>query len=137
MSIDLVRWHVYWILKSKIFRKIILKGGAPLFFYKLKLVIKDSKIEEFVECLLSLLEGLRKENGSHDVSFYKDLEKENTYGLVGEWKTREAMEKHFKNKNFSVLIGAARVLSETFEMSVGDLLETGSFSLAKEKISLQ
>jgi quinol monooxygenase YgiN len=108
-----------------------------LIFYKLKLVIKDSKVEEFVECLFSLLEGLRKENGSHDVSFYKDLEKENTYGLVGEWKTREAMEKHFKSKNFSVLIGAARVLSETFEMSVGDLLETGSFSLAKEKISLQ
>ena len=95
MSMDHVRWHVYWVLKSKIFRKIILKGGAPLFFYKLKLVIKDSKIEEFVECLFSLLEGLRKENGSHDVSFYKDLEKENTYGLVGEWKTREAMEKHF------------------------------------------
>ena len=80
---------------------------------------------------------MAKENGSHDVSFYKDLEKENTYGLVGEWKTREAMEKHFKNKNFSVLIGAAKVLSETLEMSVGDLLETGSFSLAKEKISLQ
>ena len=32
MSMDLVRWHVYWILKSKILRKIILKGGPPFFF---------------------------------------------------------------------------------------------------------
>jgi quinol monooxygenase YgiN len=30
---------------------------------------------------------------------YRDSDKENTYSLVGEWKTRPAMEKHFKTQN--------------------------------------
>jgi quinol monooxygenase YgiN len=27
---------------------------------------------------------------------YRDSEKENTFSVVGKWKTRPAMEKHFK-----------------------------------------
>jgi quinol monooxygenase YgiN len=107
-----------------------------MFSYQLKLVIKESKIDEFIECLHSLIEGLRKENGCLDVSFYRDLEKENTYSLIGDWQTQVARDKHFKNKNFVVLIGAARVLSETFKMNISKISETGSFSLAKEKFTL-
>jgi len=43
---------------------------------------------------------------------------------------------HFKREKFSVLIGAARVLGEEFEMSIGETLEKGSYQFAKEKISL-
>jgi len=107
-----------------------------LFLYQLKLVIKESKVDEFVEALHSLLGEVRKEKGCVDVSFYRELEQENAYSLIGKWKTQQAMEKHFNNKSFSVLIGAARVLGETFEMCVGNLSETGSFKLAKEKITM-
>ncbi len=108
-----------------------------MFSYQLTVVIKEPNIDEFIECLHSLIEGLRNENGCLEFSFYRDLEKENTYSLVGEWKTQAARGKHFKNKNFIVLIGAAKVLSDTFKMSISDISETGSFSLAKEKITLQ
>jgi quinol monooxygenase YgiN len=107
-----------------------------LFSYQLTLAIKESKIDEFIECLHSLTESLRKESGCLDVNFYRDLEKENTYSLIGNWETQVARDKHFKNKNFIVLIGAARVLSDTFKMSISDITETGRFSLAKEKIKL-
>ena len=45
------------------------------------------------------------------------------------------MEKHFKTQNFEVLIGAARVLGETFEMNIAEGLKTGGFELAREQIS--
>jgi hypothetical protein len=47
------------------------------------------------------------------------------------------MDKHFKNKNFEVLIGAAKVLGETFKLDIGETPETGGFQLAREKILLQ
>jgi hypothetical protein len=36
-----------------------------------------------------------------------------------------------------VLIGAARVLGETFEMNIAEVLKTGGFKLAKEQIASQ
>ena len=47
------------------------------------------------------------------------------------------MEAHFKREEFSVLIGAARVLGEDLEMSISETLEKGGHQFAKEKISLQ
>ena len=95
-----------------------------MFMYQIILVVKKNKRDEFIECMLSLLEEFRKEKGLLDVSFYRNIEKENTYIMIGEWRTRQAMEKHFKNKHFLVLIGAVRVLAETYEMNIGEMSET-------------
>jgi len=56
--------------------------------------------------------------------------------VIGEWKTRQAMEKHFKQKSFPVLIGAASVLGKDFEMNISETLEKGRYQLAKKKITL-
>jgi quinol monooxygenase YgiN len=68
---------------------------------------------------------------------YRDSEKENTFSVIGKWRTRQAMEKHFKTQNFEVLIGAARVLGETFEMNLAEVLETGCFELARKQMASQ
>jgi hypothetical protein len=47
------------------------------------------------------------------------------------------MEKHFKTQDFEVLIGAARVLGETFEMNIAEVLKTGGFELGREQIAYQ
>ena len=73
---------------------------------------------------------IRKEKGCLDHSVYRDSEKENIYSVVGEWKTRPAMEKHFQTHDFELVIGAARVLGETFEMNIAEVLETGGFNAA-------
>ena len=100
-------------------------------FYHIKIVVKQYKTDEFVKSMRSFARRIRKEKGCLGYSLYRDSEKENTYSVVGEWKTRQAMEKHFKTQDFEVLIGAARVLVETFEMNLAEVLETGGFKLAK------
>ena len=97
-----------------------------MFVYQIKLVIKENKIDEFIDCLLSMSGEFRKAKGFLDVRCYRNIEKENTYIMIGEWRTRQAMEKHFKNKHFKnkhflVLIGAVRVLAETYEMNIGEI----------------
>jgi quinol monooxygenase YgiN len=108
-----------------------------LIFYQIKIVIKPYKTDEFVESMRSFARRIRKEKGCLGYSVYRDFEKENTYRVVGEWKTRQAMEKHFKTQDFEVLIGAAMVLGETFEMNIAEVLKTGDFKLAREQIASQ
>jgi quinol monooxygenase YgiN len=107
-----------------------------VYSYKLRVVVAENKFDEFIDSLVSLSSGIRKEKGCLDLSLYRDLEKKNAYSVLGEWKTLHDMEKHFNKKVFSVLIGAAKVLSEDFEMSIGETLEKGGYQLARKKITL-
>jgi quinol monooxygenase YgiN len=97
--------------------------------YQIKIVIQEYKTDEFIDSLRSLVSGFRKEKGCLSYILYRDSEKENTFSVIGEWKTRNAMQKHFLTPKFEVLIGAARVLGETFEMSMAEVLESEGFEL--------
>ena len=59
---------------------------------------------------------------------------ENIYLVVGDWETSQSMEKHFQAQDFSLLIGAARVLGETFTINIAEVSKTGGFELAREQI---
>ena len=108
-----------------------------MYSYHIKLDIKKDKLDEFVGTLVELSDEYRKEKGCIDISLYRDIEKKFAYSLVGEWETLKDMENHFRKKNFSVLIGAAKVLGENLQMNISEPQETGSFELAKKKIELQ
>jgi len=108
-----------------------------MLFYQIKIVVKPYKTDEFIKSMRSFSRRIRKEKGCLSFSVYRDSEKENTYSMVGEWKTNQAMAKHFKTQDFEVLIGAARVLGETFEMNIAEGLKTGGFELAREQMGTQ
>jgi quinol monooxygenase YgiN len=105
--------------------------------YQLKIEIKENKIDEFVSFLTSMLGELRIEEGCLDYSLYRDMEKENIYGVIAEWTDKKSMDGHFMKKNFSLLVGAAEVLGENFELIIYEISEKGSSQLAREKIELQ
>ena len=50
-----------------------------MFFYQIKVVVKENKVDEFIESLRSLSSGFRKEKGCLEFSMYRDTEKENTF----------------------------------------------------------
>ena len=113
------------ILKLEFAYHLSLKKDFEMFLYQLKIVVAEKKRDEFIDSLRFLSNEIREEQGCLDFSLYRDLEKKNAYSVVGKWKTRQAMEDHFKQEKFSVLMGAARVLGESFEMSIGETLEKG------------
>ena len=106
-----------------------------MFIYQLKIQIKQNKLDEFAISLHSFLPKICSQKGCLDFRAYQDIERENMYIVVGEWKTHQAMEKHFTTHDFEVLIGAAVVLGETFEMKITEVLKTGGLELARERIS--
>ena len=108
-----------------------------MFIYQIKTEIRPFKSDEFVDSMRSFLNSIRKEKDCLGYSIYQDSEKKNTYSLIGHWKKRQAMEKHFQTPEFEFLIGAARVLGETFAMSIAEVSQTGGFELVKEQIASQ
>jgi quinol monooxygenase YgiN len=104
---------------------------------QLKIVIKPYKTDEFVKSIRSFAREICREKGCLGYSVYRDIEKENTFSVIGEWRTRPAMEKHFQTRYFELIIGAAKVLGDTFEMNIAEALESGDFKLAKEQIALR
>lgn len=105
-----------------------------MLIYQLKIEIKQYNPVKFVNSMRSFLPKICHQKDCLDFSMYQDSEKENTYIVVGEWKTRQAMEKHFKTREFELLIGVARVLGEVFVMNIAEVSKTGGFELAKEQI---
>ena len=113
-----------------------LRKDFELLLYQLKLVVPENKLDEFIDSLRFLSKGIREEEGCLDFSLYRDLEKKDAYRVSGEWKTQQDMEAHFKRENYSVLIGASRVLGQDFEMSIAETREKGNYQFAQEKIFL-
>ena len=108
-----------------------------MYSYQMRIEIRKDKIDEFVEFLISMLRQFREEEGCVDFDLYGDIEKENFYSVTAYWKTQEAMEKHFKRKSFSLLVGSTKVLGENLEMKIGETSQRGDATLAGEKIKLQ
>jgi quinol monooxygenase YgiN len=108
-----------------------------MLIYQIKIKIRQYKTDEFVNSMRSFARKIRKQKDCLGYSVYRDSEKENLYCLAGEWKTRQAIEKHYQTHDFKVLIGAAKVLGETFEMNIAEVSKTGSYELAREQSAPQ
>ena len=98
--------------------------------YQIKIVIQGYKTDEFVDSLRAHLPEFRKEKGCLDYNVYQDFDRELAFCIVAEWETHETMQQHFLTQKFEVLIGSARVLGDTFEMMMAEVLESGDFELS-------
>jgi len=103
--------------------------------YQIKIDVQEDKIDEFVRSLHSLWFKFLKEDGCLSYYVYREFEKENTFCLVGEFATHEAMDNHFQTPDFEVLVGAAGVLGKGIRMIISDILEKGGSDLAKSKLA--
>ena len=96
--------------------------------YLIKVVLKYYKDDEFIGTMRTLSKKIRKEEDCLRFDLYRDMEKDNAFTMVGVWKSRKAMEKHFKYQNYKVMIGAAKVLGESYEMKIAELLDKDDLS---------
>lgn len=107
------------------------------FLYEIKIVVKQYKNDEFVEFMRTLSCKMSKQKDCLAYSVYRESLNESTYRVMGKWRTRQAMDKHLKTQDFEVLIGATKVLGETSEMNIAEVLQTGDLKLASKQIASQ
>lgn len=97
--------------------------------YQVNLVARKYKEAELVTFLNTVSKEIQKENGYAGFELYKNMEKENAFSIVGVWKNRRSMEEHFQGENYKVLLGATKVLGESYEIKIAELLDKNGLVL--------
>ena len=100
--------------------------------YLIKVVLKLYKDDEFIATMRKLSDKIRKEEDCARFELYRDVEKDYAFTMMGVWKSREGMEKHFQNYNYKIMVGAAKVLGESFEMKIAEQLDKDGLELVRE-----
>ena len=111
-----------------------LKSGKQVVIVLIKIVVKKYKNEEFLGSMLMYQTKVRDQQGCLSFHLYQDTDEENTYRLLSEWESAKAMEKHFKTHEFELLLGAAKVLCESFEIETTKVLHIGDLNWALRQI---
>lgn len=67
---------------------------------------------EVMQTLLSMIEPTEMESGCLSYAGFRDIEDKNLFNLLGEWETREDLDRHIQSAMFGVLLGTKSLLRE-------------------------
>ena len=110
------------------------KSGKRMVNLLIKIAVKEYKRDEFLESIRAYLETIRQQPGCLSCDLYQDSEDDKIYQLLSAWKTRKTLEKHFQSAEYELLLGAARVLGEGFEIETAEVAGSGNFAWAQDQI---
>ncbi|MCJ7685996.1 MAG: antibiotic biosynthesis monooxygenase [Desulfobacteraceae bacterium] len=82
----------------------------------ISLKVFRQKRDEFLQTLHSLQSDLKKDQGLIKSALYQDVNDPERFHLINEWETEQDYDNYLRSENFSVLIGALKVLSEETEV---------------------
>ena len=76
------------------------------------ITVRPENRKELCLTVASLLNPIRQEPGCNSYKFYGEASDENSFLLMGEWQTREALNQHLESNNFAVLMGSIMLLAK-------------------------
>ena len=75
-----------------------------------RVTVRPENRMELLQTIWSLLDPIRREKGCLMYRFYEEAGEENSFVLIGEWETRDDIEKHLHYANYAVLHGSIMIL---------------------------
>jgi quinol monooxygenase YgiN len=76
------------------------------------ITVRPENRKELCLTVASLLNPIRQEPGCNAFKFYGEAGDENSFLLMGEWETREALNQHLESNSFAVLMGSILLLAK-------------------------
>jgi len=74
--------------------------------------VRPENRKELCLTVASLLNPIRQEPGCKAYKFYGEAGDENSFLLIGEWQTPDALNQHLESNNFAVLMGSIMLLAK-------------------------
>lgn len=71
-----------------------------------------------------IAEKTRHEKGCHDCRISQDIDRENLIYLEELWEKRLYLDEYLRSDIFSALLGAVKLLGETYDIQINDTLQT-------------
>ena len=85
---------------------------------RVTLDVLPEKQLEFVQTLLSMIEPAGKETGCLSYAVFLDIENKHRFNMLGEWETREDLNKHFMSHRFGALLGTKSLLDTPMQIQI-------------------
>lgn len=109
-----------------------LKHGAAMIVSSTKISVPSENRKEFLQTLNLLIGRIRYEKGCIRYNAYQDVENQNVFIIVEEWKTQADLDKHLRSDKFGVLLGALKLLSDTPEIKFSMMAQTTEIEALRE-----
>ena len=74
--------------------------------------VRPEKRKEVMQTLPSMIEPTRQERGCLGYHVFQNIEDKNSVSIIGEWETREDLDRHMRSDRFSILLGTKSLLKE-------------------------
>ena len=91
---------------------------------EIRMTILPQTQMEFLQSYLTAIRRVRKQPGCIRCNLSRDMEDGNSFILIGEWQTQEALDTHIGSEQFGILMAAADVLGEHKEVQVNTVAQT-------------
>ena len=85
---------------------------------RVTLDVLPEKQLELVQTLISMIEPAVKEEGCLSYTVFCDIEKRHRFSMLGEWKTREDLNHHFRSHRFGALLGTKSLLDTSMQIQI-------------------
>lgn len=91
---------------------------AVMIVFRIVMNVIPEKRLEIMQTLLPMIEATATRPGCLGFGVFCDIEDDNRFSLLGEWETREALDRHIASHPFSVLLGTRWLLCEPLEIRI-------------------
>jgi quinol monooxygenase YgiN len=92
---------------------------------------RPAKRKELLQTLHALIQELRNEKVCIKCSACQDIEAENSFCLIEEWKSQLELDNHLRSDIFTVLLGAKNLLSKPLEFKFNSVSSTAGMEAVK------
>jgi quinol monooxygenase YgiN len=89
-----------------------------MFIVRITMIALPEKRKEIMQTLLSMVETAGLEEGCLRYDGFLDLRDDKAFSLIGEWATREDMNRHIRSERFSVLLGTKSLLAQPLDINI-------------------
>ena len=93
--------------------------------------------QEFLQIASDIVKNAKTEDGCVSYQLHKNMEKDYSYTIETEWKTKEAMASHIGSQQFGALLGALKFLSRSYHFNVNEVQYAGGDEIISQIRSRQ
>ncbi|MFC1580620.1 putative quinol monooxygenase [Thermodesulfobacteriota bacterium] len=97
-----------------------MSGIRAMEILKISIKSRDAKRNELLRTCQVISKAVLLETGCKASNFSQDIVNENLIYLEQAWEDRSYLEEHFKSDVFSALLGAMKLLSDSYEIHIND-----------------
>ncbi len=89
-----------------------------MFISSIKLKGLSNKRKEIIQTLNGISNQVRLKKGCLNAKSYQDIDDEDAFYLVEEWKTQQDMDEYMNSKLFAALLGIKTILAKKPEIKI-------------------